>query len=236
MSTLLQLRTRVRAYLDEPAPGVGSNLINYWTDAEINNWINQAYNYYYIQVAQSYSGYFTKETLINIVAAQNLYPVPVDFWDVRLLERVFATYTIPLRLFERMESPNITANSNFSNIYTPTYRFEGQNILLEPTPDTSITNGLRLEYLPTPILMILDTDSPNAGFIQFWEEPVVLRAAIACKQKEEAVVNSGTDVGTLTAMLQNWEQLVKESVEQRSMQRHYTEPFGIDESSFYYYP
>lgn len=230
MSTLLQLRTRVRAYLDEPAAV-------YWTDAEINNWVNQAYVYYYSQVAESFDGYFTKEApLINIVAAQNLYPVPTDFWKIRLLERVFATYTVPLRLYERMESPNITANSNFSNVYTPTYRFEGQNILLEPTPDTSITGGLRLEYLPQPVFLVLDTDSPNPGFIPTWEEAIVLRAAVSCKQKEEAVVNSGTDVATLTTMMENWEQLIKESISLRTMQRHYTEPFGIDESSFYYYP
>src|SRR5260221_7191956 len=116
MSTLLQLRTRVRAYLDEPAPSV--NTTPYWPDVEINNWINQAFIYYFIQIAESFDGYFTKETSFSIVGGQNLYPVPVDFFKIRLLERQFATYTIPLRLYERMESPNITANSSFSNLYT----------------------------------------------------------------------------------------------------------------------
>lgn len=229
MSTLLQLRTRVRQYLDEPTAV-------YWTDAEINNWVNQAYFYYYMLIAQSFDGYFTKETLTNIVSNVNLVPLPSDFWKIRLLERVFATYTVPLRYYERMESPNITSNTNFSNVYTPTYRFEGQNILLEPTPDTTIVGGLRLEYLPQPILMVADGDSPQPGFQESWQEGIVLRAAVSCKQKEEAVINGGTDVTTLTTLMQNWEQTIKEAEELRTMQRHYTEPFGIDESSFYYYP
>lgn len=228
MSTLLQLRTRVRQYLDEPTAV-------YWQDVEINNWINQAYNYYYTQIAEGFDGYFTKATTLDIIATQALYPVPIDFWKVRLLERVFSTFTIPLRLYERMEAPNITANGNYSNLYTPTYRFQGQNILLEPTPDITIVGGLRLEYLPIPTLMAADGDSPDPGYLQNWDEALVLRATLSCKQKEEAVVNSGTDAASIMAMLESWEQTIKESVELRSTQRHYSEPFGLDEGASYFY-
>jgi hypothetical protein len=134
-----------------------------------------------------------------------------------------------------MEEANVISNTNFSNAYFPTYRFMGQNILLEPTPETTIVGALRLEYLPIPTLMVADGDSPPPGFLEPWQEGIVLRAAISCKQKEEAVVNGGTDVSTLNTLMQNWEQMIKESVEIRSGQRHYSSPFGLDEGSYYYF-
>lgn len=227
MSNLGQLRGRVRQYLDEITPF-------YWTDIEINEWINQSYFYYYMWVLQSYDSYFAKDTLINIVASQPKYPMPSDLFKIRLLERVYATFTVPLRYFERMETANIIANTNFSNLYLPTYRFEGNNIVLEPTPDVSITNGLRLEYIPEPIKMVLDTDTPDADYSKMWEEPIVLRAAISAKQKEEAVANTGTDMASLSALLQNYEQTIKETAQERTTARKYTEPFGLDDGERYY--
>lgn len=229
MSNRLQLRERVRGYLDEPVAA-------FWTDAELNNWINQGYFFYYQWVVMSFDGYFAEETNLNIVANQALYPMPANFYKIRLLERIFSTFTVPLRVFDRMESANMTSNTNFSNLYLPTYRFEGSSVVLEPTPGLSITNGLRLEYVPQPVQMNLDSDSPDPDFLVMWEETIVLRAAIAAKMKEESVVNQGTDVGTLQSLLGQWEQNIKESIEVRTEGRRYTEPYGMDEGSYYYYP
>lgn len=227
MSTLQQLRTRVRAYLDEPVAA-------YWADAELNTWINQAYFYYYMWIVASFEGYFAKDILIDIVATQPKYAIPNDFYKIRLLERVYNSWTVPLRVYDRMETANITANSNYSQLYLPTYRFEGQNIVLEPTPDTDITGGLRLEYVPQPTALTVDASTPDAGYLTMWEEPLVIRAAISAKMKEESVVNSGTDVGTLQSLMTNYEQTIKESFEQRTMQRRYTEPFGPEDGGAYY--
>lgn len=225
-TTLLQLRTRVRAYLDEPAA-------KYWSDAELNNWVNQGYFYYYIWVAESFDAYFAKETFLNINATQAAYPLPADLWKIRLLERVYSTFTVPLRIFDRMESANVTSNTNFSNLYLPTYRFMGHSVVLEPTPDLSIIGGLRLEYIQEPTPLVGDSSTTADDFSQMWEEPIVLRAAIAAKMKEESVVNQGTDVGTLQSLLTQWEQNLKESASIRSEQRRYTEGWGGDEGAFY---
>ncbi len=227
MSTRAQLRTRVRQYLDETSEA-------YWTDTELNSWINQAYFYYYMWVVQTFDGYFTKDTLVSIVAGQAKYLVPSDFFKVRLVERVYDTFTVPLRVYDRMESANITSNSNFSNLYLPTYRFEGQNIVLEPTPDSNITDGIRLEYVPFATQMTLDTSIPDAGYLEMWEEPIVIRAAISAKMKEEAVANTGTDLGSLGMLLTSWEQNIKEAMEQRTEMRRYTESWGSEDSSNYY--
>jgi len=37
-------------------------------------------------------------------------------------------------------------------------------------------------------------------------------------------------------MLETWENKVKDAIALRSQSRKYTEPFGIDETSNYYYP
>lgn len=227
MSTRAQLRSRVRAYLDETAQA-------YWTDAELNEWINQAYFYYYLWIVQAFDAYFAQVVSIDIVGGQATYPFPANFFKVRLLERVYSTFTVPMRYFERNESANIIANTNFSSSYLPTYRFQGANFVLEPTPDQTITNGIRLEYVQEPVRMDLDADTPASDYSSMWEECIVLRAVISAKQKEESVANTGTDLASLSGMLLNWEQNMKESIEQRTSSRKYTEPFGIEDSYSFY--
>jgi len=225
MSTRAELRARVRSYLDEAAPA-------YWTDDELNNWIIQSYYYYYQWIIQTFEGYFTTDTLISIVADQAKYPVPADFFKIRLLERVLTNQTVPLRPFDRQETANITSGANYGSFNVPTYRFEGQDIILEPTPDVSVTDGLRLEYYPQPSNLPLDTSELDAGYLEIWEEPIVLRAVISAKQKEEAVANSGTDLGPLGMQLTQCEQNIKEAAEQRTTNRRYTEAYGSDDGNW----
>lgn len=230
MANLLALRTRVRSYIDEPTP-------RFWTDAELNNWINQAYFYYYMELVDAYESYFATVVLINIVAGTATYPLPLDFDKIRLLERIVdGTTTVPLQEFNRIEAPNVISGFTYTNSYFPTYRFFGTNFLLEPTPSNSQTNGLRLEYVPIPLTMALDIDAPNPAFLDHWQEMIVLKAAISAKMKEEMVGNQGADLGPFMTMLTTWENKVKEALEQRTMARRYTEPFGLDETTSYYYP
>lgn len=229
MSTLAQLRTRVRSYLDEPSAV-------FWQDSELNNWINQSYYHYYMWVVEAYDSYFATVVNINIVANQALYILPADFFKVRLLEAIFDGFTIPLRVYDRMEDANITSNFTFTNSYFPTYRFIGNSFTLEPTPSLGKSPGLRLEYVPNPTTMVLDTSAPNADFAEQWQELIVLGATISAKMKEELVGNQGVDLGALGTMLSKWESTVREAIEQRSQGRRYTQIFGLDETSSYFYP
>ena len=91
MATLLELRTRVRDYLDEPVAA-------FWTDAQLNNWINQAYFFAYMEFVQAFENYFATVVYQNITAGVDTYALPVNFDKFRLLERVIDnTVTIPLQ-------------------------------------------------------------------------------------------------------------------------------------------
>jgi hypothetical protein len=275
----------------------------YWTDDEINNWLNQSYFYYYQWIMQSFQGYFLKDTLMDINAGQDKYTVPADFFKIRLLERILPTQTVPMRVFDRMESPNVTTGANYGNFAVPTYRFEGEYIVLEPTPDSTFTStdlitpvavvagstttitvggapwavnqwqnkfaefttlpnqafritsntantltvtdmgfdptgltlrvvtpgGMRLEYYKIPTPMASDSDTLDPGYLVVWEEPLVLRAVISAKQKEEAVANTGTDLAPLWKQVQEYEQNIKEAAHQRTTNRRYTEVYGPDD-------
>lgn len=230
MATLGALRGRVRSYLDEPTAA-------FWSDAELNNYINQAYFYNYMELVDAYENYFAQVVSINIVAGTDTYALPANFDKIRLLERVVDNaVTIPLQEFNRIEASNLINTFTATNLFLPTYRFSGGNFILEPMPQVSITNGLRLEYVPAPVAMAIDADQPNANFLDHWQEIIVLRAVISAKLKEEMTGNQGADLGPFQTMLTNWENKVKEALEQRTMGRRYTEPFGLDETSNYYYP
>lgn len=230
MATLGQLRTRVRAYLDEPTA-------RFWSDAELNNWINQAYFYNYMELVDAYENYFATIVYYDIIAGVETYALPPDFDKFRLIERVINnTQTIPLQEFNRFESPNLIGGYSATDLNLPTYRFVGANFVLEPTPQVTILGGLRLEYVPAPISMVADADQPRSTFLDHWQEIIVLRAVISAKLKEELVSNEGADTSPFQSMLISWENKVKEAIEQRTEGRRYTEPFGLDETSSYFYP
>lgn len=232
MATLAQLRTRVRSYLDAPDP-----LDSFWSDTELNNWINQAYYFSYMELVQAYEGYFAQQTYYNIVSGTDTYALPADFSKFRLLERVVDnTATIPLIEFERIETANLLSTFTATNIFLPTFRFFGNNFILEPLPQVSITNGLRLEYVPIPTQLTLDADTPAASYLEHWQELIVLKAVISAKLKEEMTGGGGTDMGPFQSMLESWEQKVKDAVAKRAQTRVYTTQFGLDETTSFYYP
>jgi hypothetical protein len=230
MATLLELRTRVRSYLDEPDA-------RFWTDAELNNWINQAYFFAYMEFVQAFENYFATVVFQNITAGVDTYALPANFDKFRLLERVINnTVTIPLQEFNRIETSNLISSFTATNSYLPTYRFVGPNFVLEPMPQVTITNGLRLEYVPGAAPLVADGDSPVSTFLNQWQELIVLKAVVSAKLKEEMTGNQGADLGPFQVMLETWENKVKDAIALRSQSRKYTEPFGIDETSNYYYP
>lgn len=228
MSTLAQLRTRVRYNLNE-------DTAVFWSDDLINDKLNEAYRFYYNFILQAFEGYFNTTAYISLDGnSDGKYALPTNCANpnkIRLVSRNLNSgqQIVPLRYFERFDN---MVNSQISNstFNLPTYRFRGNYLILEPAPDFSETNAITIEYAKalTNLSAIVDVDSE---FPALGEDAMVLRATIKCKGIEEMVQGGGVDADPFIKDLLSVEQLLKESLEQRTSARVYVEQFGEDDNN-----
>lgn len=226
MSTLAQLRTRVREKVDEATAA-------FWTNTVVDNQLNEAYRFYWAFIIKLHEGYFNKISQISFDAnSAGEYSLPSDFFKARLVSRNLSTEKVPLKYNERFETSISTTLAN-STYNLPTYRFIGAKIKFEPAPDFSETNAVDLEYTRTlsdlSASVNVDSEFPALG-----EDCVVLRAVIKCKGIEEMVAGEGADSDPFIKDLLTTEQMLKEAVEQRTTARQYVEQFGEEDDSTIY--
>lgn len=222
MSTLAQLRSRVRFNLGEPNPGSQPRFDN----ASINNHINEGYSHYQQALMRNGEGDLATTAFINLVANQEAYPLPTNWVRTEKLSRVVSFGTIPLERFERYDTPNTTFGGNAGDQYLPSYRYRGRNIILEPFPTFSQTNGLFHEFYELKAPMVLDSDSPDAGFIEPWQSMLVLWATISEMDAKEAI-GSVVDSSTFRSRLDKMEQEFLYTMNGRTQARDEVQPYGV---------
>lgn len=219
MSTLAQLVTRVREKVDEDEAA-------FWTDTVINNQLNEAYRFYWLFIIRHHEGYFLTSDNIDFDGnADGEYALPTDFFNSRLVSRIFSTEKVPLKNYERYDTAVTKTVTNLT-FNLPTYRIKGSKIKFEPGPDFSETDAVELEYIKTlpdlSVLVNVDSEYPSVA-----EDCVVIRATIKCKEIEEMVAGEGADTAPFIRDLISCEQILKEALEQRVIARRYVEQFGI---------
>ena len=222
MSTLAQLRTRVREKVDE-------SVASFWTDTVINNQLNEAYHFYWAFILELFEGHFATTSQISFDAnISGEYTLPADFFKARVVLRNQSGQTTPLQYCERYDYA--VANTDASSTFNlPTYRFRGQKLVFEPAPLLTETNAVTLEYIKTLTNLSASQDVDDS-FPALAEDCMILKAVIKCKSIEEMVAGSGSDADPFISDLKTAEQLLKESMEQRTVARQYVEPFGGEES------
>jgi hypothetical protein len=116
------------------------------TPADVIRWINDCQR----EVVMQHENLFQATGTIDTVAGTNVYPLPTDAISIQLLEgrdTVDSSY-FQLRYLSpealAQEVPDYSASSGTPVFYTRGAA-EG-NLTLIPTPDSSITGGIRLQY------------------------------------------------------------------------------------------
>ena len=213
---LQTIRTKARQKLDETSA-------KFWSDDELNNYINQGYYFYWNQAIREQYFLTLKATTLDIVAGTAEIALPSDYLQARLVEKVFTDRTVPLQYQERFMESNGTS-TGLTNRTLFTYAYVGSNLVLQPTPQTSETGGIKLTYFYRPALLSDDTDEPVID--PFYQDLLVLYCVVEAKQKEEAIANTGADLAPFVMTLRNLEQSYKEMIEQSTIQPSYVRPYS----------
>jgi len=212
------IRTNARYKLNETSA-------KFWTDAELNSYINEGNRYYWSLLILAQDPLTIKETNLTITSGTESIALPSDFIKIRLIERAFDSYDIPLKYKERYDTANGTSTSSAGNTYLPSYRVMGSNLILEPTPQSTLTNGLVFTYFYQTADLDDDTDSPE--FNAHHHDILVDFCCVRAKEKEELIGGGGTGINSFKEELSRKEQIFKEMVETVTLQRRFVQPWVV---------
>lgn len=213
---LLTMRQKLRRKLDELSE-------SFWEDDELDDYLNEGYFHYWQWMLNARYQRCRKSVFLNIVANNEAIVLPSDFAIADRVEQVRDSVTVPLRWRERFDEPNYTNGAFGWGNYTVT--FEGASLILEPTPGENVTGGIKLRYFYFPVRLVNDGDSPDAAFLDFYQDIIIGQAVLFAKAKEEAIGQGGADLGPFGALLSAKEQKFKETIELPTIQRQAVEQF-----------
>lgn len=187
--TLQNVITVVRGMLNQPSP---TN--SFWKDTELTDYINEGVRMYFSEVTQNNEGYFTTQVDLDIVADTATVALPSDFYQIKILYKKVTNGYLPLSYRNNLTEGYSTQGGSSSNGFLPDYYFQGNSIVLRPTPNFSEVGGLRLEYIQFPDTLINGGDAMTSQVSPVFKQLVEAYAVYKAKLKESLV--SGVAVHT----------------------------------------
>lgn len=226
-STLAQFRTKIRRYLKETNPNT-----SYWDNYFVDQLFNAQYRKRCTQLIMAFEGWFINVSVRDVVAGQARYAFPDGFLRLQKLELVRTDgRTVPLVRYERHYESNMADSEQGvdGDSYRPHYRLQGNGFVLEPTPSTTVTNGMQLEWAGVPTELSGSTDTCHPSFPEIFEELLVIDTVVNAFDAE-GQMESGL-VRSLLRQRMELEEQFERFIESRSISRTEVVPFVIYEDA-----
>jgi hypothetical protein len=185
---------------------------------------------YFAEVIANNEGYFLASTdpssNLSITANTETVALPSDFFQMRAL---YIQRTNGWELLEYRENITTGFVSNGggtgSNTYSPYYYFQGNNIVLHPTPSFSQTGALRADYIQFPSTMVNGGDALTNQVSPVFKQLIEKYAIVQAKKKQSMV--NGTDLTQIAkADLGDAYVSFKNAINKRSLGVEYVIPFN----------
>lgn len=185
MSTSLsQLRSRCRYYLDETASAGVT-----WLNAELNQYANDMQQWLWSELCKADDSFGLRESTATLVQAQSDYNYPSDILgrNVRSLY-VYTTGTDPYTKVEKGTYEEVIAQGSTQTTYPYKYVCMDGYFKVGPPPDAS-NYTLRIAYTRQPTSLSADGDTMDSD-----DEYADL---IACGMALRALTRTGGDKSTI---------------------------------------
>lgn len=159
--TLVEVIDAARSILNEPLTSgrtFPDNSSGFWGDTTLQTYHNLVQNEIAQEIVQTFEDYFVTDTTLNISAGVARYTLPTNFNKMRRVEYVNAdrpTPVFPIGMNEYRADNNLHIGTNIGD----GYRLEGNSIILDSTPTTTINSGVRLIFEKSVPDVTASTDS-----------------------------------------------------------------------------
>ena len=139
--------------------------------------VNESASELYDLLLVRWQDYFIKSAPITIIAGQNTYTLPTDFYKSRSAAFVVGNTRTPLRQFSEDERTQLINQTSGS---PDAYKIEDGNIVLLPTPSSG---SVELRYVYQYPWLTLDTDTLSLNVVSGWEAYIIYDAAMKMRIK-----------------------------------------------------
>jgi len=185
MSSLADLRGRARIRAD----AVGNN---FFTDAEINTYINTALGELHDILVLAFEDYYVSSKEFTTVSGQSNYPfadmtAPLEnFYKCLGLDVIDSGETLRVRRFSFQDRNRFSSNiltkgrGEYSDFL---YQVRDGSIELIPEPNGE--SSMKLWYIPSYTVLTGDASVVDSSIMSNWEEYAVIAAVVKMKEKEE---------------------------------------------------
>lgn len=177
--TLLQVRKRVRFYIDEP---VAAN----YTDSDLNDAINDAQQEVATEISLVDEQYFVNPapTIVTTVTNQRFYTLLDDVWKIIRLEDVSTGLRLEFSSFSNQDNFFVNSIPPLVSINQIGYSASivGNSLAITPTPSSS---GIQAQYWYVPLLPDMTSDNAVSSIPRPFLDLLAIQAAIDAKIKDE---------------------------------------------------
>jgi hypothetical protein len=198
--TFQDLQTLASDWLDDPNNG-------YFTLPVLKQRLNLSARELQKRMISANQEYYTTCVKTNTVANQNVYSLPTDFFQVLRLSYITqgsGALAQEQKIYQM--TPNQRDQLSEVSGQPQFYYFQGNNIILAPTPDAIYE--VHLEYAQNLQDMVNQTDVPNA--------PQQYHEYIAVLTTRDCLIKDGRPLGSIEQKLTDYETLLKQTSVQRS--------------------
>lgn len=163
-------------------------------DADVIRWINDGQ----VEIVKRNDGALQKTTLVNLVAGQATYSMPADLFILRSLrykyDDMLSFSSIKYKNMQEFDDSIDGWDGTAYNASTPQFftMYEG-NVILFPSPDRSVTNGLKVLYSqkPTDVVTALDTPALPLIYHNTLVKYCLAQASLLDEDYEPAAMHQG---------------------------------------------
>ena len=224
--TLQNLLTDVRIQINSPDP-----LNSFWGDSELTGYLNDAVRRYFTEAVQNNEGYFTVTTTLNITSGVETVALPTDCFEVKNLWKVITNGFVSLQYNNSLQTGYSTQGGNSGDNYFPYYYFQGNNLVLRPTPTGSQTGALQLEYTQFPTTMVYGGDTLTNQVSPIFKELIIMYAVYRAKLRE-SMVNGGSMHTIPASQVEALYNQFKASIVKRSKNPTFVSMFNPENEGF----
>ena len=176
-----QLIIRVRRYLKQP-----DETKSHWKNEFLRQVLNSQYRLRCTELHLTHEGHFQNVAFRDLEALKSRYEWPPGFTRLLKLELVRSDGRLsPIQRYERRYEVLPAQGSSGQDAYSPKFRPLGGGFVLEPAPQTTVADGLRMEYNGIPVEIIDDGDVLHPDFPEIFDELLVLDTVVGIMHAEE---------------------------------------------------
>lgn len=228
MSTLLEIRDKVKVLLNNDG---------FFTDANLDIHINASYVFHHAIVSDALQNILAIEDFIDTTAGTPKYDLnlvknsgraPAQVIDVK-----YGANDISSVSYLALEYQTNTRYDDLTTRGIPqSYELIGNDIVLGLPPNRTITDGLKVTFVPYPNDLVLDTDATEQVFTGNGDQCIIYYTVLACKAQEETWDAGSSAVAGFKSTYEDFILRFKNNLEMRAFQQDEIETFLNDDVNY----